>query len=469
MADRTAKEGQLGAASGHRRITGETIVALASGRGRAGIAVLRASGPRAGDCLKALGGGRALDLPRRAVLAKLRDPQDGTFLDQALVLWFPGPASFTGEDVAEFHVHGGPAVIEGVLGALRRCDGVRLARPGEFSRRAFEHGRLDLSAAEGLLDLIAAETPAQRDQALRQMGGALAERVEAWRSRLLAARARIEALLDFADEDLPEEDSLLARVESEIATLAEEIAAALADACRGERVRSGLRIVLTGPPNSGKSSIINRMAKEDVAIVSPEPGTTRDALEVRLELAGMVVRMIDTAGLRAAGGAIEQEGMRRARRHAREADLRLMVYDLSAPISDRQELGISDDGVAGWRVWNKCDLDFRTPAGRRGEGEYIVSARTGAGLDLLMADLELWAARAATAGESAIVTRARHREALEDTAAAIHAARRHLMYADLVLTAEELRRASDALGRITGRVGVEEMLDALFGEFCIGK
>ena len=443
----------------------DTIAALASGRGRAGVAVIRVSGPRAGDAVAALGGECALATPRQARLVTLRHPTSGAMLDRALVLWFPAPRSYTGEDVAEFHVHGGPAVIAAVLEALVGLPGLRPAEPGEFTRRAFENGRLDLTAAEAVLDLVAAETEAQRRQALALSGGLLGARVAAWQDRLLESCARIEALLDFADEDIGEEDAIAADVETVLAALADEMAALLADAARGRRIREGLKVVVLGPPNAGKSTLINALAAEDVAIVSPEPGTTRDAIMVRLDLAGMMVTLVDTAGLRAAAGAIETEGIRRAYRHAEDADLALWLQ----PADEEEEaVPLALRGRPVWRLRTKQDRVPDLPPGRKDADSFVISARTGAGMDALLAALRDWV-EAATAGPPALVTRQRQEAALAEAHAALAEARATLAAGDWLLAAEALRRADAALGRITGRGGVEEMLDRLFAEFCIGK
>ncbi len=442
----------------------DTIAALASGRGRAGVAVIRVSGPRAGEAVAALGGERARKTPRQARLVALRHPISGEMLDRALVLWFPAPHSYTGEDVAEFHVHGGPAVITAVLEALLALPGLRPAEPGEFTRRAFENGRLDLAAAEAVLDLVSAETDVQRRQALALSGGLLGARVSAWQERLLENRARIEALLDFADEEIGEEEAIVSAVEAALTTLAEEMAAIRADAARGRRIREGLKVVVLGPPNAGKSTLVNTLAAEDVAIVSPEPGTTRDAIMVRLDLAGVPVTLVDTAGLRAAADRIEEQGIRRARRHAEEADLALWLQ----PADEETEEPPPVAGRPVWRLRTKQDRVPDLPAGRVGEDGFVISARTGAGMDALLAALRGWV-EAATAGPPALVTRRRQEAALAEALEALAEARAELARGDGLLAAEALRRADAALGRITGRGGVEEMLDRLFAEFCIGK
>jgi len=300
----------------------ETIFALSSGAGVAGVAVVRLSGDRAFACLEALTD-KPLPPVRKAAVRLLKDPETGARLDQALVLTFAGPASFTGEDVVELHLHGGRAVVAGVLDALAAMDGLRVAEPGEFSRRAFEHGKLDLTEAEGLNDLIHAQTAAQREQALRQMDGALKDLYEDWRGRLVAHLAHLEADIDFPDEDLPE--GVAGAVKLQILRLRDDIAQYLVDGRRGEALREGYRIVILGEPNAGKSTLLNALARSDVAIVSDEAGTTRDSIEVQLDLAGFPVRLIDTAGVREGGGAIEQEGIRRALKKAEEADLKLIL------------------------------------------------------------------------------------------------------------------------------------------------
>ncbi|RMF66870.1 MAG: tRNA uridine-5-carboxymethylaminomethyl(34) synthesis GTPase MnmE [Alphaproteobacteria bacterium] len=443
-----------------------TIAALASGRGRAGVAVIRVSGSRAGEAACALGAGRVLKTPRQARLVALRHPESGELLDHALVLWFPAPRSYTGEDVVEFHVHGGPAVIAAVLDALTALPGVRLAEPGEFTRRAFEHGRMDLAAAEGLLDLVAAETEAQRRQALAQTAGLLGARITGWQEQVLDAAARIEALLDFADEEIGDEDDIVAAVDTILARLGGQMASALADAARGRRIREGLKVVILGPPNAGKSTLLNALAAEDVAIVSPEPGTTRDAITVRLDLAGVVVAFVDTAGLRAAAGAVEEEGIRRAHRHAREADLALWLV----PADEQEDIPPPPDMGERplWHVRTKQDLVPDLPAGRQDAERFVISARTGAGMDALLSALGSWV-EAVTAGPPALVTRRRQEDAVAEAREALAEARAQLAAGDWLLAAEALRRADAALGRITGRGGVEEMLDRLFAEFCIGK
>ncbi len=446
----------------------DTIFALSSAPGRAGVAVVRVSGPKAGAALEALAGG--LPAPRMACLAALRDPQTGAEIDRALILWFPGPASVTGEDVAELHVHGGRAVIDGAVEALNDLPGLRPAEAGEFTRRAFDNGKLDLSEVEGLADLIEAETAAQRGQALRQMGGALSARAEAWRARLARALAHLEAGIDFAEEDLP--GDLEAGVRPEIAALHDEIAAALDDGGRGERLRAGMSVAIIGPPNAGKSSLLNALARRDVAIVSEHAGTTRDVIEVHLDLGGYPVTLSDTAGLRevlAEEGqkSIEAEGIRRAAARAAAADLKLAVIDIrDARDPDRATLALLDrDSLV---VLNKADL-----GGAPGQAEIaghrasVVSLATGEGLPALIERLTAEAARRFGAtSEAPAITRARHRAAFEDAVAALD---RSLRAEAVELAAEDLRLAGRALGRIAGRVDVEDLLDIIFHDFCIGK
>ena len=434
-----------------------TIFALASGAGRAAVALLRLSGPGTARVVAALAG--PLPPPRHASLRRLRDPRTAELLDQALVLWFPGPASYTGEDSAELHLHGGPAVIAGVAEALVAA-GARPAEPGEFTRRAFLNGRMDLTAAEGIADLIDAETAAQRRQALRQAGGALATLYGGWAVRLTALLARQEAFIEFEDEDLPA--GLDDAVALSGAALRAEIAAHLADAGRGERLREGLLVAIIGAPNAGKSSLLNTLAGREAAIVSARAGTTRDVVEVRLDLAGVPVTLADTAGLREAIDEIEAEGVRRAHRRAEEADLVIAVFATDqAP--DAETLAWVTPATLV--LANKLDL-APAPAAIGGVVPLGISARTGAGLDALRARLaEEAAARAGLAAE-ATLTRPRHRAALTEAAGWLA----ELDTAALPeLRAEALRAALRALGRITGRVGVEAVLDAVFGEFCIGK
>jgi tRNA modification GTPase len=424
----------------------DTIFALSSGRPPAGVALIRLSGPHALATVEALTG-RSPE-PRIATVAALRDPASGALLDHALVLTFAAPASFTGEDVAELHVHGGQAVIAAVLRTLGARPGLRLAEPGEFSRRAFDNHKLDLTQAEGLADLIGAATEAQRVQALAQADGRIRARVEGWRDRLLRLQASAEADLDFSDEA----DVTVSDDRDAIAALQAELAAALRGAAIGERIRDGFTIAVIGSPNVGKSSLINALAERDAAIVSDVPGTTRDAIELLLDIAGIPVMLVDTAGLRDTQDPVEAEGIRRARARAGEADLVLHVTDDPAmpPL--------------GQLVINKVDMTDLAPGLR--DGILYVSARSGAGLDALRAFLADWLAAQTTNSEATIVTQQRHRVALGDAAARLDEAAQQ---PDPVLRAEALRLTARALGRITGRVGVEDMLDTLFGRFCIGK
>ena len=434
-----------------------TIYALSTAPGKAGVAVLRISGAGAGEALLALSGLSSLPAPREAVLLRLRDPDSGAPLDRALVLYFVGPASFTGEDVVELHVHGGRAVVASVLRALASLPGLRAAGPGEFTRRAFENGRLDLTEVEGLADLIDAETEAQRRQAFRQMEGALGRLYEGWRHRLMRVLAYAEAEIDFPDEDEVPGD-LIARLGPELSALETEIASHLDDGRRGERLRDGIEIAIIGPPNAGKSSLLNRLAGRDAAIVSDEAGTTRDVLEVRLDIGGVPVTLADTAGLREAANAIEREGVRRALARAEAADLRLIV---AAP-------GVGDFSLAqpgDILILNKIDLGAPVP-----EGAIAISALTGEGLDRLEAELASRVGAEYEMRENPVITRARHREGLAECASSL--ARAHAALAsgrDAELVAEDLRLAARALGRLTGRVDVEDLLDIIFRDFCIGK
>jgi tRNA modification GTPase len=439
----------------------DTIFALSSGQPPAAIAVVRISGPRARFGLETLVG--RVPAPRRAILARIRDPgAGGEVIDSGLVLWFPGPRSETGEDMAELQLHGGRAVIAGVLQALGQLDGFRPAEAGEFTRRAFLNGRIDLTVVEGLADLIGAETEAQRRQAYRQLSGALAERAETWRQRLIEALALVEAGIDFSDEGDVSGD-LVAPARVIASTLCNEIRQALADDRRGERLRDGFVVAIAGPPNAGKSSLLNRLARREAAIVTPIPGTTRDVIEVHLDLAGYPVTLLDTAGIRPTDDPVEQEGVRRAEARAAAADLVLWVVDASD--SETSDSATKDPQADGrrWVVVNKTDrLDSSSQ-----QPEFGISALTGAGVECLLARLAEHIGTAFSAPEPALVTRERHRHALEETIAGLERAQAQGDREDIL--AEDLRLAARALGRLTGRVDVEDVLDVIFRDFCIGK
>ena len=537
--------------------TRDTIYALSSGRPPAAIAVVRISGPRAGVALKTLMG-RIPD-PRKAALARVRG-RDGEIVDEALALWFPGPQSETGEDVAELQLHGGHAVVAAVFAALAQIDGLRPAEAGEFTRRAFENGKLDLTAVEGLADLVMAETEGQRRQAFRQMTGALRDRSENWRTQLIQALALVEARIDFSDEaDVPQD---LVTPALQIArSLEGDIASVLAEGSRGERLREGFVVAIAGPPNAGKSTLLNRIAKREAAIVSPYAGTTRDVIEVHLDLDGLPVTFLDTAGIRETDDPVEREGVRRARERAASADLILWIVeagDTSRPdeagdvtwpdvtgsasrlSDDAGNIGRAPSASAGttsrslggretggvthlssnaggllskesgltpaWLIRNKIDLHqelirrnerliqskgksepgvrlnkplknmAHRPLTEKNEIEFIfnepefnISARTGEGLDVLLNALAHHVGKFLTGAESAVVTRQRHRRALQDALIAL----RRALVPDLStredLLAEELRLAARALGRLTGRVDVDDVLDVIFRDFCIGK
>ncbi len=429
-----------------------TIVALSSGAGRAGVAVVRVSGGRVRFVVETIAG--SVPEARKAVYRALRD-SDGAIIDHGLVLFFPAPASFTGEDVVEFHIHGSRAVLSRLLSALTNLSGVRLAEAGEFTRRAFEAGKLDLAAVEGLADLIDSETEWQRRQALRQMEGALGQAAGEWRSALIKAMVLLEAEIDFSDEgDVG--GPLIAEAVAIARDILGSLKVALGSFTAGERVREGFVVVLAGPPNAGKSSLLNALARRDVAIVSPIAGTTRDAIEVRLDLGGIPVVLVDTAGLRDSGDEIEAEGVRRARQRAAHADL---VLRLRAPDSVPERVNAASRDVA---VATKIDLGEHAYSGEVG-----VSAATGEGLPEL---IELIASRLGTLGqaEPALVTRERQRIAVADAAAAIERAAQ-LPHEQPELVAEELRLAVRALERLIGKVDVEDVLDSLFSGFCIGK
>ena len=409
--------------------------------------------------------------PRRAVLRAIRHPSDNALLDRGLVLWFPGPASATGEDLAELHVHGGPAVVAAVLQALDGEPGLRPADPGEFTRRAFENGRLDLTEVEGLADLLAAETEAQRRQALRQLDGALGALYEDWRTRLIRALAHAEAEIDFSDEELP--DNLTAALGPEIAVLARQMERHLDDEGRGERLREGVTVVVLGAPNSGKSSLVNSLARREVAIVSEEAGTTRDPIEVHLDLGGYPVMIVDTAGLRVADGAVENEGIRRARARAAAADLKLVLFDGSVgPNWDADSFGLLDENAIP--VLTKADRLPSDHSLRRlscvaGRAAALISVASGEGIPALLDRIGEEVAKRAGLGEAPALTRARHRLLLRECLDRLQAFRASASGSFPELAVEELRLAARALGRLTGRVDVEDLLDVIFRDFCIGK
>ena len=439
----------------------DTIYALATPAGRSGVALVRISGPQARAALEALTH-RALPKPRRATLRRLIDA-DGISIDDALVLWFPAPHSFTGEDVAELHLHGGPAVIAAALAALSAQHGLRLAEPGEFTRRAFDHDKLDLAQVEGIADLIAAETEMQRRQALRQSRGHLRAWLDEERASLLRVLARLEAFIDFPDEDLPEQ--LYSLINAEIRDLANVLGVTLRDRS-GEILRDGLEIAILGAPNVGKSSILNALAKRDAAIVSSIAGTTRDVIEVRMDIGGFPVTLADTAGLRATADEIEAEGVRRALARAEQADLKLLVFDGGNwPAIEPGTAKLIDDNALC--VVNKADLLKEPgPIAIQGRAALKLSCRTGLGLDGLISEIGHRAVMVMGHGSGAVLTRARHRQAMEEAKAALD---RALKVRQPELKAEDLRLAARAIGKIAGRVDVEEVLDLIFKEFCIGK
>ncbi len=434
----------------------DTIYAPATAAGRAPVGIVRVSGSRADEAAVRLSGDRLLE-PRRATLRRLRDPRSGEPIDQALLLWFPGPRSETGEDLLEIQHHGGHAVLASLMAALGDIPGFRPAGPGEFTRRAFLNGKLDLTAAEGLADLIDATSRAQARQALRQLDGELGRLYAGWRETLLQALSLIEAEIDFAsDEEVP--DSMLFRIMPGLEQLGAAMAAHLADDGRGERLRAGVTVAVIGPPNVGKSTLVNLLARRDVAIVTPLPGTTRDVIEVQLDLEGIPVTLLDTAGLRETDDPIEAEGIARALRRAEQADLRLHVVEAgtaAATVPDTDDRTIV--------LLNKADL-APDAAG------LAISCHTGSGIAAMLAILQERARRLVGTGDTPLLTRARHREALR--AAQSSLARFTTLAAsggELALLAEELRLAARAVGRITGAVGVEDVLDRIFSTFCIGK
>ena len=443
----------------------DTIFAPATAPGRAALAVVRVSGPATRATVEALAGG--VPSPRQASLRKLRTAE-GALIDEALVLWFPGPASYTGEDCAEFHLHGGLAVVDALVEALSAA-GPRLAEPGEFTRRAFQNGKLDLAQAEAVADLIDAETTAQARQALDQLGGGLSRRYDGWREALIEALAVLEAAVDFPDEDLPED--VAARARPPLTRLAAELNAALADADRGRRVREGFRIALIGAPNAGKSSLLNALAGRDAAIVTATPGTTRDVIEVPLVLAGYKALLADTAGVRETEEAIEAEGVRRARAWAADADLRVWVVDGHASDGSwRYALDLVQPGDVC--VLNKIDLARSLDGGRaldaaagRGVGVLEVSLKAG-GAEQVLALLSDRVVAALSAAEFPAATRMRHAESLREASERVA---RALAQSEPELAAEDVRLAARALERVSGRVDPEQVLDRVFSSFCIGK
>jgi tRNA modification GTPase len=429
----------------------DTLFALSSGRLPAGVAVLRISGPEAAAAVLALAG--VLPPPRVARYGALSDPRTGEMLDRGLILFFPGPASATGEDVAELHLHGGRAVVAAVLRALSALPGLRPAEAGEFTRRAHANGKLDLAEVEGLADLVAAESEAQRKQALALASGALSRRVEGWRVGLVSALALIEAGIDFSDESDVSGEVTTDAV-ARLARLKDELLAALTDAARGERVRDGLVVTISGPPNAGKSTLLNRLAGREAAIVSALPGTTRDVLEVHLELAGQAVTLLDTAGLRETSDLVEAEGVRRALARAEGADVVLWLCDAGSEPPPALTRAV--------KVRTKIDRDAAIP-----EGWIGISAATGAGVDALVGRLEQEADRLG-GREPALITRERQRRALEVATLQLERALGDFGGHE-ELRAEDVRLAVRALDQLIGRVDVEDVLDALFSTFCIGK
>jgi len=440
----------------------DTIFALATPPGRSAIAVVRISGPKASILPAHFGA----SCPRSGRFARrLLKPAAGTVIDDVLLLFMAAPRSSTGEDVLEIHCHGGVAIIRSILDNLALIDGVRPAEAGEFTHRMFHHGKIDLLGVEGLADVIDAETSQQLDQAWAQMQGALRKPVRRWREGVIDVAAKLEAIIDFPDEDVPQ--SLAGSIRERLAQLNGEIITSLDDDHLGERLREGVQITLLGPVNAGKSTLLNRVANRPVAIVSSEAGTTRDLLTVNLDIGGVPVTLIDTAGMREEAGAIEMEGMDRALASVRQSDHTVIVLDGSdatwtAQYAEMQRLA----GQNPLLVLNKSD---RGVCGQPPDDAIVISVQEERGIDDFLDRLTKMAALSNRSGKSAIITRSRHRQSLQATARALQAALQHNVAEVPEIVAEELRVAATALGRITGEIDVEDLLDAIFSSFCIGK
>ncbi len=455
-------------------MSAETIFALSSAPGKAGVSVVRVSGPASHASLKKIAKISEELSARTAIVLSLYDPENDAMIDRALVLPFKGPNSFTGEDIVEYQIHGSPAVLSALLSTLAKCDGHRMAEHGEFTRRAFENGRMDLTEAEAIADLINAETQMQREQALLQMDGNLSRLYEGWRERLIKSMAYIEAVIDFPDEDVP--DSETKKAIPAINVLIGEIESHLSDNRRGERLRDGIQIAIIGAPNAGKSSLLNALARRDVAIVSPMAGTTRDVIEVHLDLGGYPVILADTAGLRpeditedGGHGSIESEGIRRAIDRANAADIRILVFDGTQKELNAHTLSLLNENSV--IVFTKNDLpSFQNARDKKtiSSNENVeLSSTTGKNIDVLLEHVtkkikSLYESSRSTPS----LTRTRHRNALEECLARLHDSKQALLPE---LMAEDIRMAARSLGRITGRVDVEDLLDVIFRDFCIGK
>ncbi len=447
-------------------MTEKTIYALASGKGRAGIAIIRISGTETSNIIKILS---LANLPkaRFAKYLSIYDPKTKDLLDDCILLWFPAPNSYTGEDVAEFHIHGGVAVINSFMAVLNGLDNVRLALPGEFTKRAFLNDKMDLTKAEGLIDLINAETEAQKKQAQRQSQGALGKLYISWMNKIIPLLAYYEAEIDFSDEELPKE--LGQRNKEKINQINDEIALHLNDNNRGERLRDGVHIAIIGQPNVGKSSLLNSLAKRDVAIVSDIAGTTRDILEVHLDLNGYPVTLYDTAGIHETVGIIENEGIRRALKIADNADLKIIMLD-NITLNWQNELTKYNDNNSIFLL-NKIDInkinnEIFNQIKNFGIVIFCLSVKSGSGISSFLNSLGDRIEKEFGLSETPAITRNRHREAVIDANAALN---RALIAPEIALAAEDLRMAVRALGSITGQVDVEDLLDIIFSEFCIGK
>ena len=445
-----------------------TIFALSSGKGKAGVSVIRVSGEATKNAILTLTKSEKCPQPRVASLKWFYDPVTGGRLDHGLVIFFQGPNSFTGEDVAEFHIHGGYAVVSGFLEALSKIENLRPAEAGEFTRRAFDNGKMDLTEAEGLADLINAETEGQRRQALRQMDGNLKALYEGWRHEIISAMGYLEADIDFSDEEIP--DDVTEKITPIVKKLYDDITIHLEDGHRGERLRHGLQVVILGSPNAGKSTLLNYLSKRDVAIVSDIAGTTRDALEVHLDISGFPVSIIDTAGIRKSNNTIESEGIKRAIKRAEQADLKIIIIDGSInETTDQQMIDHMDQNTMV--LISKKDLGIVIDLEKQPKniiGSWPVSVKNGDGLNEFISAFENEVGKRMELTVAPSLTRTRHRQLLQN---ALGHMSRYLEagHFELELLSEDLRMAARDIGKITGYVDVEDILEKIFTEFCIGK